>query len=134
FDNISGHRDTSPTDCPGQALYDLIPSLRQRVDSMVEAAEGTTPGYWVDGRDGNVYAFGQAVSYGSMAGHGLNAPMVGFAGTPSGKGDWMLGRDGGIFAFGDAGFFGSTGAIRLNQPVVGFEPTATGHGHWLVAR
>ena len=133
FGNISGHRDTSDTDCPGDKTYDLLPVIRQAVDSRVGSAYGTTRGYWVAARDGQVAAFGQAVSYGSMVGHPLNSPLAGMAATVSGKGYWLLGGDGGIFAFGDAQFFGSTGGIKLVRPVVALEPTPTGKGYWLVA-
>jgi hypothetical protein len=133
FPNISGHRDTSQTDCPGDLTYGRMPEIRQAVDNVIASAHGSTPGYWVAARNGDVFPFGTAKSYSSMAGHTLNAPIVGFAATPTGNGYWMLGSDGGIFSFGDARFYGSTGSIRLNQPVVGFEPTPTGNGYWLVA-
>lgn len=32
--NITGHRDYGSTDCPGQAFYDTLPSLRQRVAEL----------------------------------------------------------------------------------------------------
>ena len=32
----------------------------------------------------------------------LNAPIVGIAATPDGRGYWLVGADGGVFAFGDA--------------------------------
>ncbi|HEX3566935.1 MAG TPA: hypothetical protein VHU17_16315 [Acidimicrobiales bacterium] len=63
----------------------------------------------------------------------LNAPIVGMAPTPDGKGYWMVGSDGGIFTFGDAGFYGSEGGMHLNKPIVGMAPTADGKGYWLVA-
>ena len=34
----------------------------------------------------------------------LNAPIVGMAATPSGKGYWLCAADGGVFAFGDAAY------------------------------
>jgi hypothetical protein len=34
--NISGHRDVSHTTCPGQAAYDLLPTIRQRVRSRID--------------------------------------------------------------------------------------------------
>ena len=134
FGNISGHRDSSSTDCPGDALYGMLPSIRQAVDARVSSAYGTTPGYWTATRTGDVLPFGKAVSYGSMTGRTLNAPIVGMAATPTGRGYWLLGGDGGIFTFGDAHFFGSTGAMKLNQPIVALQPTATGQGYWLVAK
>jgi len=70
---------------------------------------------------------------GSASGQALAAPIVGMAGTASGRGYWLVASDGGIFAFGDAGFFGSTGGRRLNSPIVGMAATPTGRGYWLVA-
>ena len=77
--------------------------------------------------------FGDAVDFGSMRGKSLAQPVVGIAGTRTGKGYWLVARDGGIFSFGDATFFGSTGAIRLNQPIVGITATPSGKGYWFVA-
>ncbi len=69
-----------------------------------------------------------------MGGRRLNAPVVGMAATPSGRGYWLTAADGGIFAFGDAVFEGSTGALKLNQPVVGLAPYGNDAGYWLVAK
>jgi hypothetical protein len=62
-----------------------------------------------------------------------NAPMVGLASTPDGKGYWLVASDGGIFAFGDAAYYGSMGGHPLNQPIVGMAAGPSGHGYWLVA-
>lgn len=37
---IKGHRDFQGTDCPGQALYDLLPEIRKDVAAKVAAAAG----------------------------------------------------------------------------------------------
>jgi hypothetical protein len=77
--------------------------------------------------------FGDAIDAGSMQGKTLAQPVVGIAGTRTGRGYWLVARDGGIFSFGDASFYGSTGAIRLNQPIVGITATPSGQGYWFVA-
>ncbi|HEV3266144.1 MAG TPA: polysaccharide deacetylase family protein [Acidimicrobiales bacterium] len=82
---------------------------------------------------GQPIGFGNAGSYGSVAGQTLAAAPVGMASTPSGNGYWLVASDGGIFAFGDAQFWGSTGGQRLNKPVVGMAATPDGLGYWLVA-
>lgn len=41
-----------------------------------------------------------------------NAPIVGMAATPTGKGYWLVAADGGVFSFGDAAFFGSLEYIK----------------------
>lgn len=38
FTAISGHRDWLATECPGQALYDFLPELRQRVAAEMGVA------------------------------------------------------------------------------------------------
>jgi ribosomal protein L24E len=90
-------------------------------------------GYWMVSTGGDLFAFGDAASAGSMAGRPLNRPMVGMAPTPTGQGYWFVASDGGIFSFGDAGFFGSTGDVRLNRPIVGMAATPSGAGYWFVA-
>ncbi|MGH8978013.1 MAG: M15 family metallopeptidase [Acidimicrobiia bacterium] len=97
------------------------------------AATRSHGGYWLAASDGGVFAFGDAVFFGSTGGIRLNRPIVGMAATPSGGGYWLVASDGGIFAFGDAGFFGSTGGVRLNRPIVGMAATPSGGGYWLVA-
>lgn len=47
-------------------------------------------GFWVADRDGGVHAFGDAPFLGSAAAPPLAAPVVGMAGTPSGRGYWLL--------------------------------------------
>ena len=62
-----------------------------------------------------------------------NAPVVGIAATPDGKGYWQVASDGGVFNFGDAPFYGSMGGQRLNAGVVGMAATPDGKGYWEVA-
>jgi L,D-peptidoglycan transpeptidase YkuD (ErfK/YbiS/YcfS/YnhG family)/ribosomal protein L24E len=99
--------------------------------ALVRTPDGK--GYWVAASNGAVYAFGDARSYGSMAGTTLQQPVVGMAATPDGKGYWLVASDGGIFAFGDAKFHGSMGNRTLNKPIVGMAATPDGKGYWLVA-
>jgi len=89
-------------------------------------------GYWVVNSAGAVFAFGDAVPYGSAANLHLNQPITAMVATADGGGYWLLGRDGGIFSFGDARFYGSTGGLHLNGPIVGMASTPTGGGYWLV--
>ena len=99
---------------------------------VVRAATGED-GYWLLGRDGGVFSFGEAAFYGSTGDLRLNRPVVGMAAVPDGRGYWFVASDGGVFSFGSARFFGSTGDIRLNQPIVGMASTPSGRGYWLVA-
>jgi hypothetical protein len=90
-------------------------------------------GYWLTAGDGGIFAFGDAVFYGSTGGLTLNKPIVAMTPTPDGKGYWLVASDGGVFAFGDAGFYGSTGALTLAQPIIGMAATPDGRGYWMLA-
>jgi len=90
-------------------------------------------GYWLADASGGVSPHGSVVSYGSMAGHRLNAPITHIVSTPDGGGYWLVAADGGIFSFGDAPFYGSMGGRHLDAPVVDIAPTPDGWGYWLVA-
>ena len=107
--------------------------LKSNWFAVVGAPSGGSDGYWVGAADGGVFSFGGAAFHGSTGGMRLNRPVVGMAGTPTGRGYWLVASDGGIFTFGDASFHGSTGSLRLNAPVVAMAPTADGRGYWLVA-
>ncbi len=111
----------------GLVAAPLVPGPSAGASSSVPHESGTA------GPD-SVTAFGSAAT--SAAGTslpGLNAPIVGMAATPDGRGYWLVASDGGIFTFGDAGFEGSTGAMHLNAPIVGMAATPDGRGYWLVA-
>jgi hypothetical protein len=89
-------------------------------------------GYWLVASDGGVFSFGDATYYGSMAGHPLNAPIVGMAAVDSGY--RLVASDGGVFAFGDATYGGSEGGVHLNAPVVGITTYGCGEGYAMVAK
>ena len=90
-------------------------------------------GLWLVSSDGGVFAFGDAVFYGSAGSVPLAQPVVGMAATPDGRGYWLVASDGGVFAFGDAAFYGSMGGTPLNKPIIGIAAAPDGKGYWLVA-
>jgi hypothetical protein len=89
-------------------------------------------GYWLLGRDGGVFTFGNAKYYGSTGGMHLNKPVNGMERARDNGGYWLVADDGGVFSF-KVPFYGSTGNLKLNKPVLGMERTASGHGYWLFA-
>jgi hypothetical protein len=91
------------------------------------AATPDSGGYWLVGRDGGVFSFGDARFYGSAGSLHLNQPIVGIAADSSTGGYWLVAADGGVFAF-NAPFDGSAGGIHLNQPIVGIAATPDGGG------
>jgi ribosomal protein L24E len=116
----------------GAVLAQLAIAMASVVVAMSPASAGDGPTHTLAAPAVGA-KFGDAADFGSMRGKPLAQPIVGMAGTRTGKGYWLVARDGGIFSFGDATFFGSTGAIRLNQPIVGITATPTGRGYWFVA-
>jgi hypothetical protein len=126
----SGHTGTFGDAVP----YGSVPPWQPLNAPIVSLA--TTPdgfGYWLAGKDGGVFGFGEAPFFGSMAGHQLNQPIVGIVSTPGVNSYWLVAADGGIFTFAGAQFYGSMGGHPLNQPVVGMVTTPDGKGYWLVA-
>jgi hypothetical protein len=106
---------------------------RIRGTAVAMAATHSGNGYYLLDNSGGIFPFGDARSFGSMAGVHLNAPILALAPTPSGRGYWLLASDGGVFSFGDARFWGSMGASHLNAPVISMAATRTGRGYWLLA-
>ena len=100
-------------------LYVASTDLAPLAPQIVYTGIAPTPsgnGYWLVDSSGTVHPFGNAGSYGSMAGTTLNAPINHLVPTTDGGGYWMVAADGGIFAFGDAPFYGSMGGKPLNAP------------------
>ena len=64
------------------------------------------PGYWLATRGGSVYGAGAAPSLGGMVTSAATGPVVGIAGTPTGKGYWVVTSNGMVAAFGDAAAHG----------------------------
>jgi hypothetical protein len=58
--------------------------LRAPIVSLRTTPSGT--GYWLLGRDGGIFSFGNAYFYGSTGNLVLRQPIVGMAATPSGRG------------------------------------------------
>jgi hypothetical protein len=84
-------------------------------------------GYFLVGKDGGVFAFGNASFEGSLPGLGNHVNnIIGFAATTTDNGYWVVGSGGHVYAFGDATYFGSApGAVTSITSNPG------GHGCWL---
>ncbi|WP_263118994.1 N-acetylmuramoyl-L-alanine amidase [Cellulomonas sp. RIT-PI-Y] len=48
FPTIYAHRDAALTSCPGQALYDLLPAIRNRVAELANATVASSPRWGLD--------------------------------------------------------------------------------------
>ncbi|HEX5615083.1 MAG TPA: peptidoglycan recognition family protein [Acidimicrobiia bacterium] len=122
---LVGHRDCRVTECPGNALYALLPQLRRQVAARL--ADGGAARHWMAGADG-------LLAYGTLAGNGPSDETVaGVVAEPRGRGLWAWSSDGGVFALGGAPFVGSLGARHgADGTVTGLAPTPSGRGYWLV--
>ena len=81
--------------------------------------------------DGGIFSFGDAGFWGSAGALPLNAPIVGMAATPIGRGYWLVASDGGSSATATP----TSGVPRVpaaQPPVVGMAATPSGGGYWLV--
>jgi hypothetical protein len=97
------------------------------------AATTTGAGYWTVQADGQVTAFGDAKTYGSISGPAdQGATIVGIARTYDNGGYWLAASNGKVFPFGDAKTYGSLTSQASWGPVVGIAATPTGHGYWLL--
>ncbi len=117
----------------GLLLSGNTPIMARDIPVARAAVPTSGTGYWLANSEGAVYPFGGAVSYGSMAGKHLNAPVVGIVAAPDGKGYWLVAKDGGVFAFGSARFYDSLpGVPTPSNSVVGMAiaplPGSSGSG------
>jgi PKD repeat protein len=90
-------------------------------------------GYWMVGRDGGVFAFGNAPFFGSAPPLQPGVLLTGIAATPHHAGYWLASSTGAVAAFGNARFLGDMHAVHLNKPIVGIAGTPDGDGYYLVA-
>lgn len=124
--------------------YGAADDLHLRLPVTGMAATTDDEGYWLVSADGGVFAYGDAGYYGSLpslgfeppgpgAGRHLNAPVVGIAASPGGRGYLLVTADGGVFAFGAAHFEGSCVDDPIcGAPAVAVVPDASGDGYWLL--
>jgi hypothetical protein len=87
-------------------------------------------GYWLVGKDGGVFNFGNAGYLGSTytlgltgltGSHPLNKPVVGIASVSDVNGHqgiYLWAADGGVFNLGVATYQGSDASLSLNKPIV----------------
>lgn len=112
----------------------LPPSASSPNSVVAAAANRSGRGYWLAGKDGGVFSYGDAKFHGSAVQSPLRKPVVAIAATASGNGYWLAAGDGGVFAFGDAQFFGALADRSLNAPVIGMKARPQSDGYWLVSQ
>lgn len=88
-------------------------------------------GYSLTASDGSVASFGKVHASSAVGTVAVNAPVVGAARDPGGRGGWLFTSLGGVFAYGGAPSYGSLGSLVPAAPVVGGAGTPDGQGYWL---
>jgi hypothetical protein len=105
-------------------------------DILGAASTPTGKGLWAIGRDGYVWAAGDARFHGDVRDTtGIPTAIVA---TPYGKGYYIVMDDGKVFNFGDAEFYGSTGGQLPDGELITGLALSVGddgkvNGYWLVA-
>ncbi|HEV7687123.1 MAG TPA: hypothetical protein VGQ80_11165, partial [Acidimicrobiia bacterium] len=91
-------------------------------------------GYWLVGREGKVYRFGDAGQLGDAVGRiPSGADAVDIEATPSSKGTWILSSRGQVYRAGDASELPSLGSGDLTggETAVSLAATPSGAGYWI---
>ena len=89
-------------------------------------------GYWMVGKDGAVYGFGDARYHGRVVGMTGGIEAVDLEPTPSLGGYWIVTSSGHVHAFGDAPALGGLdGRVAFGEVVTSISRTASGRGYWL---
>lgn len=129
FPTITGHRDVTSTECPGDGAYGLLAGIRSTVAARSRAG---VHGYWTLGRQGRVRLVGDLPDVGNPARTGISAPLAGIVAHPSRPGYWAAGVDGRVYAYHYACYYGGLTGRKLSRPIVGIALTPTVRGYWLV--
>jgi hypothetical protein len=120
--NKAGPSDPSAAVAATPAVDAVAPS------SPAPGSSGRS-GYWMVGRSGSVYAFGDARWFG-------NAPVgsaaaVDIEPAPGRDGYWVVDETGRVFPFGSAAWRGNAGALAPGELVTSMSATRSGAGYWL---
>ena len=124
--NITGHRNTSATACPGSHIASMMPQIRAKVAGRLSGS-----GYWIGSSSGQVMSFGGAPSIGNAVAQARSASMTGIAGHPSGRAYWLHNGYGKVWAYGTT-HYGDVSNRRLSAPIIDMASTPSGRGYWLL--
>jgi hypothetical protein len=119
-----------------QAVYTGNSGFKRSASAyLTESITWPPVGYWLLARTGAVFGLGGARSFGGATPNAATGPVVGIAGTPSGRGYWVVTSNGTVFAFGDAHYYGDLPALGVHaRDVTAIAPTYNGQGYWLIGR
>jgi uncharacterized delta-60 repeat protein len=111
-----------------------LPGGRTNADWAIQrlsfAPDPPPSGYWMLGRDGHVYPFGDARSFGDVP-RSSGPEAVDLEPTPDHQGYWIVNRAGAVFGFGDAPYLGGNPTLPAGETVSSISATPDGQGYWL---
>jgi photosystem II stability/assembly factor-like uncharacterized protein len=144
--SFSGHVHAFSATYDGDAVYaaERTPALVVNFNSPPPATATTSPtttmtatpvaplrrrsGYWMVGRTGDVYAFGDAAWMGNAP---APSPAADLEPTTTGNGYWVVDTAGRVLAFGDARAMGDAGTLAAGEEVTSLSRTPSGNGYWM---
>ncbi len=124
---------TITSDSGGSVTTELVGGGANPEPTVVVApGAASRNGYWMLDAAGNVYAFGDAKSYGSAAQYLTPfTPATHLEPTPTGAGYWVVSSIGAVYAFGDAGVYGNATGLLPGEAVISLSAVPHGDGYWL---
>lgn len=145
-DTISGHRDWTATECPGERLYDQLPQIRENVALAVGADPDPAVAVTIDEpADGSTFASGASITFAATAETGAQVTWASDVDGELGTGDTITTtlRDGAHDVTATATLDGATGQDAVSVTVgdapaaptvsvVGIQQAADGNRHLLV--
>ncbi|MEW6472117.1 MAG: Ig-like domain-containing protein [Actinomycetota bacterium] len=109
----------------------MSPGVQPQPGPMERSSFKGGAGYWLLGKDGGVFAFGDARYFGANRNQGRD--IAGMAATATGNGYWTVDDDGDVFPYGDAVDYGSRPGPEIDD-IVGFAARSQGDGYWMVSK
>ena len=98
---------------------------------MIPTLDGR--GYWLIASDGGVFAFGDALFYGSAGGENLASPVTAAAGSYLDGGYWLVDSNGQIYSYGDAKYEGQPTGAPGGYRITGMAASHSSNGYWLAS-
>jgi hypothetical protein len=116
--------------CPVDTAPDTVWSaaVTNSVTPPPPPAPAKRQGYWMIGKTGDTYAFGDAQNYGNSP---MAADVVDLEPSPSGNGYWTVDSQGHVQAHGDAQAPAPAPALTSGERITAISGTKSGAGYWL---
>ena len=106
------------------------PAPAGAIPNVAAPGAGHRSGYWMIGRTGATFAFGDAAWLGNTE-PPQGTEVVDLEPTPSGRGYWTVTSGGQVYAHGDARYLGGTSALHGGETVTSLSGKADGSGYWI---